>query len=51
MSGYHIRYEGDCESFFRYSTAFACAASFHHGDTSDAFNTFNRYWQLTKRQN
>ena len=50
MPTYYIRYEGDCDVFFKYPTAFACAASFHHGDSSDAFNTFYRYWQLINKK-
>ncbi|CAF0932941.1 unnamed protein product [Rotaria sordida] len=49
MSDYTIRYQGSCENFFENPKSFACAAGLHHGDTSDVFSTFNRYWQSVKK--
>ena len=48
MSNYDIRYQGSCEKFFEGSNSFACAAGLHHGDSSDVFEKFNRYWQSVK---
>jgi hypothetical protein len=49
MSNYNIRYEGKCEDFFDHSNSFACAAGLHHGDTTDVFAIFNRYWERVKK--
>ncbi|CAF1219046.1 unnamed protein product [Adineta steineri] len=49
MSDYQIRYVNDCEGFFANPNAFACAAGLHHGDTSDVFDKFHRYWQLIRK--
>jgi hypothetical protein len=49
LSDYTIRYEGDCENFFDHPKAFACAIGSHHGDTSDVFQKFNRYWQRVRK--
>ncbi len=49
MPGYSIRYEGNCENFFDNPKSFACAAGLHHGDTSDVFDKFNRYWQQVRK--
>ncbi|CAF2669811.1 unnamed protein product [Rotaria sp. Silwood2] len=49
MSDYNIRYQGSCEKFFENPKSFACAAGLHHGDTSDVFAIFNRYWQYVKK--
>jgi hypothetical protein len=50
MSNYDVRYEGDCKDYFSHSNAFACAAGSHHGESSDVFSKFNRYWQLIRKQ-
>jgi hypothetical protein len=50
MSRYYIRFDGDCENFFSNLRAFACAAGAHHGNSSDVFQKFNRYWQLIKKK-
>ncbi|CAF3066613.1 unnamed protein product [Rotaria socialis] len=50
LSNYSIRFFGNCDNFFNHPTAFACAGSSHHGNTSDTFNKFNQYWQLVKQK-
>jgi hypothetical protein len=49
MSNYNIRYMGSCDGFFDNSNSFACGLSMHHGDTSDIFDKFNRYWQSARQ--
>ncbi|CAF1577216.1 unnamed protein product [Rotaria sp. Silwood1] len=49
MFDYNIRYQGNCENFFEHPKSFACAVGLHHGDTSDVFDKFNRYWQCVKK--
>ena len=49
MLDYTIRYQGDCENFFDQKNAFACAIGLHHGDTSDVFEKFNRFWISAKK--
>jgi hypothetical protein len=49
ISDYSIRYQGDCEDFFNHPNSYACAVGLHHGDTSDVFDKYNRYWQRVRK--
>ncbi|CAF3026608.1 unnamed protein product [Rotaria socialis] len=49
LPNYNIRYQGSCENFFENPTSFACAVGLHHGDSTDVFDKFNRYWQYVKK--
>jgi hypothetical protein len=49
MSDYNIRYQGNCEDFFDNPKSFACAVGLHHGDKTDVFDKFNRYWQRVRK--
>ena len=49
LPDYNIRYQGSCENFFENPKSFACAAGLHHGDSTDVFDKFNRYWQYVKK--
>jgi len=35
--------------FFDHPKSFACAVGSHHGDTSDVFDKYNRYWQRIRQ--
>ncbi|CAF0783674.1 unnamed protein product [Didymodactylos carnosus] len=49
MSNYNIRYSGSCDQFFdNYKQSFACASGEHHGDNTDVFILYNKYWKILK---
>lgn len=50
MSNYGIRYQGNCDNYFTGAQAFACAAGLHHGQSTDVFALFNRYWQEVRQK-